>query len=121
YSCLLILSAQTARDYAGEVAENNQLAFREVQQWVPHCPTEDLSRLQEAVERDYAVLQALLKQIHGNQSQLEWGMLRVHYRLLGVRFQVSRSFSADAARQVLTEMCGVVGHLANGIGAAAAA
>ena len=31
YTCLLILSAKTTRDFAGEVAEANQLSFLEVQ------------------------------------------------------------------------------------------
>src|SRR5712691_12492227 len=110
YSCLLILSAQTARDYAGEIAAENQLGFREVQQQLPLCPAAELCALQQALDRDYVVVQYLLRQMHRHESKLqaglemdlEMGMLRVHYRLLQVRFLVSRSLSAQAARQALS-------------------
>jgi hypothetical protein len=121
YSCLLILNAQTARDYAAEVATENQLGFREVQLRLPVCAAADLCRLQQTVERDYAVVQALLYRIRQHESKLEIGMLKLHYRLLSVWCSVSRSLSANAARQALSEMCLVVGHLANGVGEAAAA
>jgi len=121
YSCILILNAQTARDYAAEVATTNQLVFRDVQLQLPHCPPADLRRLQQAVERDYAVVQYLLSRIQQHEYRLETGMLHLHYRLLRVWFSVSRSVSANAARQALSEMCLVVSHFANGVGEAAVA
>jgi hypothetical protein len=128
YSCILILNAQTARDYARVVALDNQLAFREVQSQLPHCQPEDFRRLEQALERDYAVVQALLGRIQqhesilqsGLQTGLETGMLHLYYRLQRVWFSLSRGLSADAARQALSEMCLVVGHFANGVGEAAA-
>ena len=55
YTCFLILSAKTTRDYAAEVAMANQLGFLEVQsQLCQNVP--QLDRLRDSLDRDYSVL-----------------------------------------------------------------
>src|SRR5216683_1127354 len=61
YTCLLILSAQTTRDFAGEVATANQLGFLNVQSQLRGQPV-DLGRLCDALDRDYAILTRLMQQ-----------------------------------------------------------
>src|SRR5689334_11081081 len=61
YTCLLILSAKTTRDYAASVASANQLAFLQVQSVLRDRGAEDLDSLRDSLDRDYKVLTYLLK------------------------------------------------------------
>ena len=123
YTCLLILSTKTARDYASEVAAANQLSFPEVQCELRQGASGDLDRLHAALERDYAVVTYLLKHAvrdSTERSPLETRMLAVNYRLMGTWFRVSRRFSLAAAHRALEEMSQVVAHFANVMGERAA-
>ena len=119
YTCLLILSARTTRDYAVDVAQANQLNFLQVQAELRSQPVE-LDRLQASLDRDYAVINGLIQSASG-----EWGMedrmLQLNYRLMGAWCAVSRRFSAEMARQALDEMSTIIAHFANSIGERAAA
>src|SRR5258706_2540942 len=68
YTCLLILSAKTTRDFAGEVAEANQLSFLEVQARLRAEGPADLDHLHSALDRDYARLTQVLGQTSENQE-----------------------------------------------------
>jgi hypothetical protein len=119
YTCLLILSAKTARDYAGQVAAANQLSFLQVQAQLRQQTAVQLDALHAALAHDYDVITYLLKHAaHGSheESTLEARMLEMNYRLMGAWYQVSRHFSVSAARQALDEMSSVVGHFANVMG-----
>jgi hypothetical protein len=48
-------------------------------------------------------------------------MLRLDYRMMGIWYQISRHFSAQAARKALEEMTMVVAHMANAMGERCAA
>src|ERR1051326_8932731 len=123
YTCLLILSAKTTRDYAGEVAAANQLGFLRVQSQLRARSTVDLSRLQDALDRDYALLSYLLANaatLHG-ESPIEAHMLKVYYRLMSSWSRFSRQFSVEASRRALEEMSLVVSHFANIMGERATA
>lgn len=122
YMCLLILSARTTRDYAGEVAMANQLRFFEVQSQLG--VSMELDRLQASLDRDYAVLTYLLQNAAGStneESSMEARMLRMNYQLIGAWARVSRPFSLAASRRALEEMSMVVAHFANVMGERAAA
>lgn len=124
YTCLLILSTKTARDYASEVAVANQLSFLEVQSELRQGPTVELDRLHAALERDYAVVTYLLKHAMRDTaggSALETRMLALNYLLMGAWFRVSRRFSLAAAHRALEEMSEVVAHFANVMGERACA
>lgn len=123
YTCLLILSARTSRDYAAEVAMANQLSFLEVQSMLRENNS-NLEHLKAQLDRDYKVLTYLLKNA-ANPSRggdaIENRMLEVDYRLMRIWYSLSRSFSPAAAMSALDEMSQVVAHFANAMGERATA
>jgi hypothetical protein len=123
YTCLLILSAKTTRDYAGAVAQANQLGFLQVQsQLAASAP--QLDQLRDALDRDYSVLVYLLKHAPSSGSgedSLEKRMLEINYRLMRTWYNVSRRFSPAAASRAIEEMSQVVAHFANTMGERASA
>jgi hypothetical protein len=123
YTCLLILSAKTARDYTSDVAYSNKLGFREVQAQLQQGNEPDLDRLRLALDNDYRVVRQLLKFMPKSEegaSPLETQMLAINYRLMGAWYQVSRHFSGSIASRALGEMSMVVAHFANVMGEQAA-
>src|ERR1700687_4940207 len=116
YTCLLILSAKTTRDYAADIATANQLSFLQVQAQLRENPA-DLDRLQASLDRDMAVVTYLIQHASG---QGEWGMedrmLQLNYRLMGAWFSLSRRFSPEAGRSALDEMSMIISHFANAMG-----
>jgi len=118
YTCLLILSAKTARDFAGQVAAANQLGFLEVQAQL-RAASVNLDSLRDTLDRDYAVLSSMLKQVRGSsveESSLETTMLSLNYRVMRAWYRVSGVFSPAAARKALEEMSMVIAHFANTMG-----
>jgi hypothetical protein len=118
YTCLLILSAKTARDFAGQVAAANQLGFLEVQAQL-RAASANLDSLRDTLDRDYAVLSSMLKQVKGSsveESSLETTMLSLNYRVMRAWYRVSGVFSPAAARKALEEMSMVIAHFANTMG-----
>src|SRR5258707_3022113 len=86
YTCLLILSAKTARDYTTDIAFSNQLGFPAVQAQLKHAGSPDLDRLRAALDQDFKVVRDLLKyasRASDGQSALETHMLAINYRLMG--------------------------------------
>jgi hypothetical protein len=124
YTCLLILSARTTRDYAASVAMANQLSFLEVQAQLREIANPELDRLKDALDRDYKVLTYLLKNAANSsdgQDALEKRMLEINYKLMQNWYSVSRRFSPAAAARALDEMASVVAHFANSMGERATA
>jgi len=123
YTCLLILSAKTARDYTSDVAYSNKLGFPEVQAQLSQG-SPDLDRLRAALDSDYQVVRQLLRYMpraEEGPSPLETHMLAINYQLMGAWYQVSRHFSGKIATRALGEMSMVVAHFANLMGEQAAA
>ena len=122
YTCLLILSAETTRDYAADIATANQLSFLQVQAELREQQPADLSRLQASLDRDLAVVTYLIQNASG---QGEWGMearmLKLNYRLMSTWCSVSQRFSPEAGRRALDEMSMIVSHFANALGEQATA
>src|SRR5262249_11704125 len=114
YTCLLILSAKTSRDYAGDVAAQNQLSFLDVQHQLREG-LGDLDRLHLSLDRDYVVLAKLFEGSGGEQG-LEDRMLQLDYRVMKAWYRVSKNFSTRAAKSALEEMAMVVSHFANSMG-----
>ncbi len=124
YTCLLILSAKTARDYTSDVAYSNKLGFPEVQAQLNQSVTPDLDRLRAALDNDYRIVRQLLRYMPKSEegpSPLETHMLAINYRLMGAWYQASRHFSGTTAARALGEMSMVVAHFANVMGEQAAA
>jgi hypothetical protein len=118
YTCLLILSAKTTRDFAGQVAAANQLGFLEVQTQLRSASV-NLDSLRDTLDRDYAMLSSMLKQVRGSSeegSSLETTMLALNYRVMRSWYRVSSVFSPAAACKALEEMSLVIAHFANSMG-----
>ena len=119
YTCLLIVSARTTRDYAADIATANQLSFLQVQAHLREHQAADLDNLQAALDRDLKVITYLIQHASG-----EWGMeermLQLNYRLMGAWFSVSSRFSPEAGRRALDEMSMIISHFANAMGERAA-
>jgi hypothetical protein len=123
YTCLLILSAKTARDYTSDVAYSNSLLFPEVQAQLNQSGSPDLDKLRAALERDYQVIRNMMKYMPGTserQSPLEAQMLAINFRIMGAWYQVTRHISGSTAARALGEMSMVVAHFANLMGEQAA-
>jgi hypothetical protein len=123
YTCLLILSAKTARDYTSDVACSNSLLFPEVQAQLDQNSSPDLDILRVALERDYQVIRQMMKYMpntHEGQSALETQMLAINFRLMGTWYKATRHISGSTAARALGEMSLVVAHFANLMGEQAA-
>lgn len=125
YTCLLILSAKTTRDYAGEVATANQLSFLEVQRQLVRDSqaTPALDQLRESLDRDYTVITYLLRHAASFQvggMSLEQQMLKIDYQLMKVWYTLAGPLSPAQARQALEEMSYIIAHFANAMGEATA-
>ena len=113
YTCLLVLSARTARDYATQIATANQLSFLQVQSQL-QAGTPDFDRLRAALDRDYEIISKLIQ--HAHSFSYEERALALHYGVMRVWYGVTRTISSNAASQALEEMAQVVAHFANSYG-----
>jgi len=118
YTCLLILSAKTTQDYAGEVATANQLGFMQVQAQLRTEEQPDLERLYASLDRDYSLITYLIQHASSTQgeSRIEDRMLQVNYRLMDAVYKLSHRFSPEMGRRALDEMSSVIAHFANAMG-----
>jgi hypothetical protein len=126
YMCLLILSAKTTRDYAGQVAKANELQFLIIQDQLqrPDLSQEPLDPLGQALDRDYRFLTYLLRHASGLQiggDALENRMLMIDYQIMKVFYLVTRNLYPKQARRALEEMSDIIGHFANSMGERVAA
>ena len=121
YTCLLILSTRTARDYSRAVVEANGLTFGEMRNELVGSPAGAvlLDRVQCALDRDYRLVTYLLEHATAfrpeGQDFEEW-MLRLDYRIMNVLYRFVRRVSEPVARRALLEMTSVLDHLANAMG-----
>lgn len=123
YTCLLILSAKTTRDYAGEVAAANHMSFLEVQALLSASGPVELDRLNASLERDFALVTNLIQNAGGGNGEfrVEDRMLQMNYSLSRLLYRSVGRFSPNVARKALDEMSGVISHFANALGERAAA
>ena len=120
YTCLLILSAKTTRDYAGEVAAANQMTFLEVQTLLRASGPVELDRMNASLEQDYALITSLMQNAGDAEFDAEHRMLQMNYKVARVLFRTAGKLSPDVARHALDEMSTVISHFANAMGERAA-
>jgi hypothetical protein len=120
YTCQLILSAKSARDYTRDVAEANKLLFLQVQQELEQVRERpDLDTLHTKLENDYRLLTYLLVHgpaFHANGDRLEQIVLMLNFRLLKAFYAVTCPISVSNGKRALHEMTQVVGYFANRMG-----
>ena len=115
----MILNTKTAQDYAGQVAEANQLGFLGVRTALQSNARISIACATCSIA-DYEVLSRLLKQAGSlEQSGMEKSMLEMNYKLMRSWYAVSSRFSPAAAARALDEMSQVVAHFANVMGESA--
>lgn len=125
YTCLLILSTKTAKDYTTQVASANQLEFPVILSQLKAAAPQggaaaEMGGLQQSLERDYRLLTGLLR--HAAQFQvggltMEQRMLMIDYQVMKLVFGVShRLVRPEHARKALAEMADIVAHFANAMG-----
>lgn len=123
YTCLLLLTAKTPRDYARQVAASNRLSVLEIRSCLAEETPVELGLLSQALDRDYALLLHLLKYASPRavgESAVERNMLDVYYRLLRVWYFAMRPVSDELARSALWQMSCIVADFANTFGARSA-
>ncbi len=119
YTCLLILSARTAKDYARQVAQANQLGFLDVQTSLATSSGVAFDAFHSALARDYQAITYLLSHagnIQGEDNGLEQLMLRIDFRIMSLAYRVVPKSSPVYAQKVLSEMADIVSHFANSMG-----
>jgi hypothetical protein len=118
YTCLLILSAKTAEDFGRQVAQVNQLSFKDVQERL-QADSPELDRLYGLLNRDLQAVTRLVNRA-GQASiggmNIEDRILVFDYQIVKLSYLVVGKFSNSAARKAVSEMADVVGHLANSYG-----
>ncbi|MBV8844252.1 MAG: hypothetical protein JO307_15705 [Bryobacterales bacterium] len=123
YTCVLILSTKTVRDYARAVAAANRLGFLEIQERLRGCASANLDQIHAALDRDYGVIVSLMSALSregDGQASLETGMLQLNYRCMAAWSRFSRRFSMQSSCRALEEMSQIVAYLANLMGEQAA-
>jgi hypothetical protein len=125
YTCLLILAAQTPRDYGGEVASENRLCFQEVQSRLrrPNRTIPHLDRLHQCLNRDYLIVTRLAGYTAGitGDERLSRFLLVMDFQAMSAWYRLSRRYSIHTASHALEEMSLVVAHFADCIGERVAA
>jgi len=122
YTCLLILSTKTSKDYTLQVAKANHLEFPAVQANLRDraLAGDGMDILHRSLEKDYRLLTGLLR--HAAQFQVgglsvEQRMLMIDYAAMRVWYMVARHASQTShAQQALEEMTDIVAHFANAMG-----
>jgi hypothetical protein len=121
YTCLLILSTKTPRDYAARVAAANGLTFIEARGSLTEgSRAAVLEMIHRSLERDYSRVIRLL-QNGCRVTEVENRIMMVDFRMMNVWYRVMRRVSRPHARKALLEMTSIVSHLANAVGEAGGA
>lgn len=123
YTCVLILSTRTTKDYGTDVAAANRLSFAGVQSRLEVASAVELNAIRDSLERDYRLVSALMR--HAGSLKvggvpLEDTMLRIDFRLMRFAFAFGRRFSEVRSRAALGEMSQIVAYMANSFGEQAA-
>jgi hypothetical protein len=120
YTCLLILSAKTSRDYAAQVASANQLSFLDTRdKLIQQVDAVPLDNCRRALDRDYKLLTYLLDHAvgpGGSGGSIENRILMLDFKLMSIWYSVVRHLSPPRGRSALIEMSSIVNHLANSMG-----
>lgn len=119
YTCRLILSTRTAKDFSVGVARANRLEFPEIQQRLADEPEQQFDDVLASIHRDYRLLMYLFSHsgdLARDGQLLERRMLIADYWVMRAWYRLTRQHSAGQARKALDELAQIVSHFANTIG-----
>ena|SRR5689334_4896884 len=109
YTCLLLLQARRAHDFALPVIREHSLTFRSVAEGRDHAAIE------RQLQRDFEVLSGLVSTISAKYGFEVW-VLRVDYALMSVWWRMTRTRYPQLGSSALAEMSGVLENWATLIG-----
>lgn len=119
YTCLLILSTKTPRDFAAQVAAANRLDFIQARgSLTDGSRAVVLETIHRSLERDYSRVIQLLQKGCCSATTVEDRIMMGNFRVMNVWYEVMCRVSRPHARKALLEMTSIVSHLANAVGAA---
>lgn len=120
YTCLLILSAKTSRDYASQVATANQLTFLDTRdRLIQEKDVAPLDGFHRSLDHDYHLLTYLLEHAagqSGSAGSIENRILMLDFKVMSMWYYLVRHLSPPRGRNALIEMSSIVNHLANSMG-----
>ncbi len=125
YTCFLILSSDSSRNYASQIASANHLSFPDTQLALSGSgvdqgiSTRALDSLHRSLDRDFQLLSYLLTHVATYQTASPFfqnRLLAIDYFLITVWYRVVRGTSDRLARVALLEMSFIVEHLAHTMG-----
>jgi hypothetical protein len=120
YTCLLILQAHSSKDHAAGLVAANSLKYPEVQaRLLQGASAVELPVLQRSLESDYVLVTYLMKHTAGLRVggvTIEQRMLMIDFEVMRLVCWISRRLAVPQARAALTEMSGILGHLAGVMG-----
>ena len=102
------------------MASANRLHCHEIPELLEYSSHEDRETIQEMLERDYRVVNSLLRRAGGlelGESSLEEILLRIDFQIMRALHGLCQSFSAAGSRYALGEMGLIVAHFASAYGA----
>jgi len=116
----LLLLAQQGEVHALRVASAIRLNFPTVQEELKtQQETQALDRLHECLEHDYELLTDLLR--HAGGASIEKRVLAMDYKIMQLRYRLTRTSRILQARTALTEMASIMSYFAAEIGEDASA
>jgi len=119
YVCLLLLNTVPARDYAYEVAAENNLSFPDISEKLSVAQLKELDAIAHSLHKDYTKLVFLVTQLNQLElggSSIEHRLLRLNFVLMRAWYRLSRQQSSKNARAALEEMRLVIAQLARNYG-----
>lgn len=121
YTCVLILSTKTTKDYASQIAQANQLRFLETRNTLLESSANmaPLDALQQSLDQDFRLLSYLLRHaVNYNVAGMsfEQVLLKLDFQIMSVWYSIVSRLAPNQARNALLEMTSIVTHLANAMG-----
>lgn len=119
YTCLLILSARSNKNYAAEVAQANGLHFLESREALMRSAPADLPVISKSLDRDFKLITYLARHVGSYAmpaDEMERLVLIADFWILKACYAITRRIHPAQARRALLEMTSIVNHFANSTG-----
>ena len=119
YTCLLILSTRTNKNYASEIAHANNLNFLEDREQLLNAGTAALEPIMGSLARDYRMIIYLTRHVGSYAvpgDEMERVVLMADFWTMRACYLVTRRVHPAQARKALLEIASIINHFANSMG-----
>ena len=119
YTCLLILSTRSSKDYAMEVAEANNLHFLENRELLQRAGPAALAEISGSLDREFKMITYLARHVGSYAmpgDEMERLVLMADFWIMKVCFVLTRRIHPAQARRALLEITAIIQHFANSTG-----